>query len=245
VNGTEIALEEDLRAQIMAANDDYARSGLRVLAVSRRSIHEKIGRSGTRLSEYNAESVEQGLTFLGLMAMMDPPRQEVSESVEKCHRAGIRIIMVTGDYGLTAESIARRIGIIRGEHPAVVSGADLDVMADETLQRMLSDEVIFARVAPEHKLRVVTALQQMGHVVAVTGDGVNDAPALKKADIGVAMGISGTDVAKEASDMMWIRIRGPWSVSIRRFGAGASWERRLIKRCFSKRASSVPMAWRR
>jgi magnesium-transporting ATPase (P-type) len=110
--------------------------------------------------------------------------------------------MITGDYGLTAESIARRIGIVRSSHPRIISGFDLESMDEDGLKQALQDEVIFARVAPEHKLRVVSALQSMGHVVAVTGDGVNDAPALKKADIGVAMGITGTDVAKEAADMI-------------------------------------------
>ncbi len=187
----------------MEANDAYARNGLRVLAVAQRSIlPESSPRADAGLSEYTSEAIERDLTFLGLVAMMDPPRPEVSEAVEKCRRAGIRIIMITGDYGLTAESIARRIGIIRGEHPNAVSGADLDVMTGESLKQILQGEVIFARAAPEHKMRIVSALQQMGHVVAVTGDGVNDAPALKKADIGVAMGISGTDVAKEASDMI-------------------------------------------
>jgi magnesium-transporting ATPase (P-type) len=146
--------------------------------------------------------VEQDLTFLGLMAMLDPPRPEVAEAVQKCHHAGIRIIMITGDYGLTAESIARRIGVIHGPTPRIVSGADLDTMDEHSLKEALQDEVIFARVAPEHKLRVVSALQELGHIVAVTGDGVNDAPALKKADIGVAMGLAGTDVTKEAADMI-------------------------------------------
>jgi Ca2+-transporting ATPase len=134
--------------------------------------------------------------------MMDPPRDEVALAVGKCHQAGIRIIMITGDYGLTAESIARRIGIIRKPQPRIISGADFDAMDDETLKSALNEEVIFARATPGHKLRVVTALQEMGHIVAVTGDGVNDAPALKKADIGIAMGIAGTDVAKEAADMI-------------------------------------------
>jgi len=136
------------------------------------------------------------------MAMMDPPRPEVTAAVSTCHEAGIRIVMITGDYGLTAESIARRIGIVQGEHPRVVTGTDLDTMSDTDLQAALAEEVLFARVAPEHKLRVVSALQALGHIVAVTGDGVNDAPALKKADIGVAMGLTGTDVAKEAADMI-------------------------------------------
>jgi len=134
--------------------------------------------------------------------MMDPPRPEVSEAVNKCRRAGIRILMITGDYGLTAESIARRIGIVRSAKPRIITGVELDALDDAALKQALQDEVIFARVAPEHKLKVVSAMQELGHVVAVTGDGVNDAPALKKADIGVAMGISGTDVAKEAAAMI-------------------------------------------
>jgi magnesium-transporting ATPase (P-type) len=122
--------------------------------------------------------------------------------VATCRRAQIRIIMVTGDYGLTAESIAKRIGIVEGSHPRVISGVELEALSDADLTTALSDEVIFARVAPEQKFRVVSRLKEMGEVVAVTGDGVNDAPALKKADIGVAMGIAGTDVAKEAADII-------------------------------------------
>lgn len=191
----ELPLDEPLRRRIMAANDEYARAGLRVLAIARRTF-------AAPFATPTAETVECDLTFLGLIAMMDPPRPEVQVAVEKCHHAGIRIVMITGDYGLTAESIARRIGIIRGEQPRIITGADLETLDDTALQAALQDEVIFARVAPEHKLRVVSALQALGQIVAVTGDGVNDAPALKKADIGVAMGITGTDVAKEAADMI-------------------------------------------
>jgi magnesium-transporting ATPase (P-type) len=200
-NGQNHLLDEIQRTQILTANDEYARKGLRVLAVAQGILPEC-------LTAYTPEVVERDLTFLGLMAMMDPPRPEVAEAVEKCHRAGIRVIMITGDYGLTAESVARRIGIIRTARPRLLTGAELGGMSDgalaETLRTTLlsGKEVIFARVAPEHKLRVVTALQKLGHIVAVTGDGVNDAPALKKADIGVAMGIAGTDVAKEAADMI-------------------------------------------
>lgn len=199
--GQDCLLNETTRSQILRAQDDYARKGLRVLAVAQRVLPETV-------TSYEPDTVEGDLTFLGLVAMMDPPRVEVTEAVAKCHRAGIRLIMMTGDYGLTAESIARRIGIIRGAQPQLLTGAELATMDDrmlaDTIQATLTHDtgLIFARVAPEHKLRVVTALQACGHVVAVTGDGVNDAPALKKADIGIAMGRSGTDVAKEAADMI-------------------------------------------
>lgn len=197
----ETALDETLREKVMAANDSYARNGLRVLAVAIRKITEESGLP-VGLSAYTPELVEQDMIFLGLIAMMDPPRPEVAAAVEECHHAGIRIIMVTGDYGLTAESIARRIGIVKGEHPCIMTGIELEKIDDSALKEALKGEIIFARVAPEQKLRVVSALQELGNVVAVTGDGVNDSPALKKADIGVAMGMTGTDVAKEAADMI-------------------------------------------
>ncbi|SBV94746.1 E1-E2 ATPase [uncultured Eubacteriales bacterium] len=199
--GTIAAMSEQDRANIMAINDGYARNGLRVLAIATRSVTPGDGIPAS-LSAYTPEMIEQNLTFLGLIAMVDPPRPEVAQAVKKCHHAGIRIIMITGDYGLTAESIARRIGIIKGDHPRIITGIELEKMASKELKEALADEVIFARVAPEQKLQVVSALQEMKHIVAVTGDGVNDSPALKKADIGVAMGISGTDVAKEAADMI-------------------------------------------
>jgi magnesium-transporting ATPase (P-type) len=202
-HGIETAMDAPLMDRIMQANDDYARSGLRVLAVAEKTLPtDPIQSQETRPSVYTPETVEAGLTFLGFVAMMDPPRPEVRMAVDKCHRAGIRVVMITGDYGLTAESIARRIGIIQSERPHIINGADLDNMTDEALDQMVKDEVIFARAAPEHKLRIVRTLQTAGHVVAVTGDGVNDAPALKKADIGIAMGLSGTDVAKESADMI-------------------------------------------
>jgi potassium/sodium efflux P-type ATPase len=194
LDGHECSLDDVLRSQIVVANDGYARHGLRVLAVAQRALRDGV--------EYTPEAIERDLTFIGLAAMMDPPRPEVAEAVEKCRHAGIRIVMITGDYGLTAESVARRIGIIQDDQPRIITGVDLDEMDEAALKEALQGEVIFARVAPEHKLRVVGALQELGHVVAVTGDGVNDAPALKKADIGVAMGLAGTDVAKEAADMI-------------------------------------------
>ena len=200
-NGADIPMTEDDFRNIMAVNDGYARNGLRVLAVAARSLTGDAALP-VSLSEYTPELVEKDLTFLGLTAMVDPPRPDVARAVKECRSAGIRIIMVTGDYGLTAESIARRIGIVKGDHPRIVTGVDLQKMKPEELKEALRGEVIFARVAPEQKLQVVSALQEMGEIVAVTGDGVNDSPALKKADIGVAMGISGTDVAKEAADMI-------------------------------------------
>lgn len=201
VHGKVRAITDDDRQKIMAANDRYARNGLRVLAVAYRGLDNAEGLPAA-LSAYTPELIEKQMTFTGLVVMVDPPRVEVAAAVKKCHEASIRIIMITGDYGLTAESIARRIGIVQGDHPRVVTGIELGKMSDKQLKDALSDEVIFARVAPEQKYRVVTNLQEMNNVVAVTGDGVNDAPALKKADIGVAMGMTGTDVAKESADMI-------------------------------------------
>lgn len=186
---------DGMRAEIIAVNDEYARGALRVLAIAERRLPDG-------LTKLTPETVERDLTFLGLMAMMDPPRPEVLDAVAKCHQAGIRIVMITGDYGLTAESIARAAGITRNPHPRIVTGAELSSLDDAGLEVVLADDVIFARVAPEDKLRVVGVLQRLGHIVAVTGDGVNDAPALKKGDIGVAMGVTGTDVARESADMI-------------------------------------------
>ncbi|MFJ9865709.1 cation-translocating P-type ATPase [Streptomyces sp. NPDC101165] len=193
--GTPVPLTEASRAEAVAAADDLARQGLRVLAVARRRV------AGPQPL---LEDVESQLTLLGLAGMYDPPRPEVRDAVEACRRAGIRIVMVTGDHPLTAEAVARRVGIVRGPDPTVVTGAALDALDDGGLDALLagSTELLLCRVSPEHKMRVVTALQRRGEVVAVTGDGANDAPALKHADIGVAMGASGTDVAREAAVMV-------------------------------------------
>ena len=198
LEGKVVPMTDELRAQTMARNDDMSRQALRVLAVAERDLPADV-------TDYTADVVESELTFLGLVGMIDPPRPEVSEAVEHALTAGIRIIMVTGDYGLTAEAIARRIGIVRGDRAVrVITGTDLQDMSDADLKDELGkpQDVIFARVAPEHKMMVVSALKEMKQIVAVTGDGVNDAPALKKADIGVAMGIAGTDVAREAAIMI-------------------------------------------
>lgn len=195
------AMTSEDQAKIMQANDHYAEQGLRVLAVAYRDLGQ-VANLPKGFSQYTPELIEQDMIFMGLMVMADPPREEVAAAVQKCHDAHIRIIMVTGDYGLTAVSIAKRIGIVQGANPRVITGLELANISDEELKTALGDEVVFARVAPEQKYRVVSLLQDLGNVVAVTGDGVNDAPALKKADIGVAMGITGTDVAKESADMI-------------------------------------------
>ncbi|WP_422935122.1 cation-translocating P-type ATPase [Sinomonas sp. P47F7] len=190
-------LTPGLRAVVAETVDTWADQGLRVLAVAERKL--PAGRAG----ELSRQEAEQGLTLLGIVAMLDPPRPEVADAVARCHRAGIRLLIVTGDHGLTARGIASRIGIgdagIR-----VISGPELDRMPEGSLDALLAsrDEVIFARSSPEAKLRIADALQDLGQVVAVTGDGVNDAPALRHADIGVAMGRSGTDVAREAATMV-------------------------------------------
>jgi magnesium-transporting ATPase (P-type) len=195
MHGEVIPLDDSWRARVLSANDDYARNALRVLALAYHALPQRVG-------SYTAERVEVNLVFLGLTAMMDPPRPEVMEAVKTCYRAGVRMIMITGDYGLTAESLARRIGMLTTPNPLILTGAELEQLNDIELQGMLEKEVIFARMAPEHKLRLVAAYQARGDVVAVTGDGVNDAPALRKADVGVAMGLIGTDVAKEAADVI-------------------------------------------
>ena len=198
LDGKVVPMTDELREQIVAQNDAMSRQALRVLAVAERDLPAE-------MTDYTPDTVETDLTFLGLVGMIDPPRPEVGEAVEHALTAGIRIIMVTGDYGLTAEAIARRIGIVRGDRDVrVITGVELEAMSEDDLKAELGkpQDVIFARVAPEHKMQVVSALKDLGQIVAVTGDGVNDAPALKKADIGVAMGLTGTDVSREAATMI-------------------------------------------
>jgi magnesium-transporting ATPase (P-type) len=187
--------DDAARIQVRAAADAMARKSLRVLAVADRWL------PGPRVGREQAES---DLTFRGLVGMLDPPRPEVTEAVAACRAAGIRIIMVTGDYSLTAEAIARRVGIVRDAHPTVLTGEALAGMDEPALAKTLREpgELLFCRVGPADKMRIVVALQNLGEVVAVTGDGANDAPALKRADIGVAMGAGGTDVARQAAEMV-------------------------------------------
>jgi P-type Ca2+ transporter type 2C len=188
------------RAAILAAHDELSGQAMRVLGVATRDLDDRWTEVAVDLA---VEDVEQDLVWLGLVGLLDPPRPAVAEAVRRCRGAGIRILMITGDYGITAESIARRVGIVApDEQVRIVNGTELDRLDDAALDALLADPVLFARATPEHKLRVVAALQARGEVVAVTGDGVNDAPALKRADIGVAMGASGTDVAREAADIV-------------------------------------------
>lgn len=197
INGRDVPFTDDLRNKVLAQNDSMSREALRVLAAAERELPQD-------MTDYSVETVENNLTFLGLVGMIDPPRPEVADAVTEATTAGIRIIMVTGDYGLTAEAIARRIGIVKGQDVLVITGVQLDQISDDELEQKLREHyyVVFARVSPEHKMRVVTALKKLDQIVAVTGDGVNDAPALKRADIGVAMGITGTDVSREAAVMI-------------------------------------------
>ena len=178
------------RLAILASSDQMAGKALRVLAMAWRPIEE---------GNYERELVESGLIFAGLVGMIDPPRPEVLEAITVCKQAGIRPVMITGDHRLTAKAIAGELGIGNGE---VIEGFELEKMSDGELAARIENVSVFARVTAEHKVRIVEALRRQGHVVAMTGDGVNDAPALTAADIGVAMGRTGTEVAKEAADMV-------------------------------------------
>jgi magnesium-transporting ATPase (P-type) len=182
------------REAVLTAAHELASEGLRVIAMARRTLDDP-------LEEHHMAPEPEMLTFLGMVGMMDPPRPEAQEAVAACQSAGIRVIMITGDHAVTAGVIARQLGI--SDHPrAAVTGQELSRMSDDELQSVIADVPVYARVSPDQKLRIVKALQHHGEVVAITGDGVNDAPALKSANIGIAMGRSGTDVAREASDMV-------------------------------------------
>ncbi|MEW6381934.1 MAG: HAD-IC family P-type ATPase [bacterium] len=198
INGKKEKLTPQMRQSITRQNDLFAREGLRVLAVACREDQEL-----SSLTHYSNENVEKSLTFLALTAMIDPPRVEVPKAIADCRNAGIKVIMITGDYGLTAKSIAHKIGMIEDpDNVTVITGHELSDMDDQKLKTILKGPVIFARMAPDQKMRIVSCLKDEGYIVAVTGDGVNDAPALKKADIGVALGMHANDVAKEAANMI-------------------------------------------
>ncbi len=192
--GNKIAFNKE---QILSVANDMATRGLRVLCFAYMEMDENH-------KQLKHEDIATGLTFVGLQAMIDPARPEVIEAVQKCHTAGIKIKMITGDHALTASAIAKAIGIVKGENPnyTAMTGKELEQYDDEQLKDIATNYSVFARVTPEQKLRLVRALQSRNNIVAMTGDGVNDAPALKQANIGIAMGITGTEVAKESADMV-------------------------------------------
>ena len=206
VEGQIIPMTDQERASILHQSRSFAEEAYRVLAVATRDVADQPDR-------IEPDTIETDLTFLGLVALMDPPHREVPDAIAKCRRAGVRVVMITGDHPLTALAIARKIGLLTDTESlatssSVIEGTKLEHMTDDRLRQCFastrSDQAspIFARMAPRHKMRVVSALKDMGEIVAVTGDGVNDAPALKTANIGIAMGIAGTDVVKETADMI-------------------------------------------
>jgi Ca2+-transporting ATPase len=194
IHGEIVQMTEEMRNQILELNEQWASEAFRVLALAYRPLPAD-------LKEIDEKTVETDFIFLGMVAMMDLPRKDAIEAIAKSKRAGIRVVMITGDHKLTAEAIAKQMKIAEDDY-LVVTGVELEKMSDEELEDQVESIAVYARVSPEHKIRIVSALKERGHVVAMTGDGVNDAPALKRADIGIAMGITGTDVAKEAADMV-------------------------------------------
>lgn len=187
-NSRELRLSEIQQQSILSIVKEYASNGMRVLAVA----YKKVGKAH--------DNLEKDLVFVGLLAMIDPPRPEVKDAIKLCNQAGIKVVMITGDHKDTAIAIAKEIGLLKDGK--VLTGEELDKLEDTQLEKFVEEVEVYARVSPAHKSRIVKLLRKNGHVVAVTGDGVNDAPALKDAHIGVAMGIKGTDVAKEASEMV-------------------------------------------
>jgi Ca2+-transporting ATPase len=170
-----------------------AKDALRVLAYAYKEVKEE--------KKYTVDKTEKGLIFMGLIGMIDPPRKEAKQAIKTCESAHIRVIMITGDHALTAKAIGKELGLLK-EGSKSITGAELAKLSDHEFDKIVEEVAVYARVNPEHKVRIVEALKKKGHVVAMTGDGVNDAPALRKADIGTAMGITGTDVSKEAADMI-------------------------------------------
>lgn len=192
--GKEKKLTEAIRREVLKINEGFASDALRVLGMAYKKLPSD-------LEEFHAETVEKGLTFVGLEGMIDPPREEAVEANKKCEEAGIKTVMITGDHKLTAAAVAKEIGMLK-ENSIVLTGAELDKMSDAELVGKVENIAVYARTSPEHKIRIVSAWKKKGYVAAMTGDGVNDAPAVKSADVGVSMGITGTDVTREASDMV-------------------------------------------
>ncbi|OOO62517.1 calcium-transporting P-type ATPase, PMR1-type [Clostridium tepidum] len=192
INGEIVPLTDEIKENIMDASNEMSKNALRVLGAAYKTLED---------DNYNKENLETDLIFIGLVGMIDPPRESVKDSILECKNSGIKTIMITGDHKITAFAIAKELGIAEDESQAIF-GYELDDMSDSELSSKIENLRVFARVSPEHKVKIVKALKSKGNIVSMTGDGVNDAPSLKAADIGVAMGITGTDVAKGASDMV-------------------------------------------
>jgi Ca2+-transporting ATPase len=193
-DGKEKKLTDEKRKKILEVNEQLAGNALRVLAMAYKKLP-------TKMTKYDDKTAESGMVFVGLEGMIDPPREEAIEANKLCQKAGIKTVMITGDHKLTAIAVAKDVGIFK-EGDMVLTGAEMDKLSDKEFEEIVEKVTVYARVSPEHKLKIVNALKKKGHIVAMTGDGVNDAPAVKAADIGVAMGISGTDVTREASDLV-------------------------------------------
>ena len=215
-NGEIIPMTQEMRQKLIMQNEAFAAQALRVLAFAYKEIdsQSELGVEDVkgkyvdgnnvqddRIEDNKIDDIEEGLTYVGMMCMIDPPREEVKDSVAQCHQAGINVKMITGDHKITASAIATELGIMNSGQE-VLDGSDLNKLDDEQLKEKVKTVNVFARVSPEHKVRIVTAIKENNNIVAMTGDGVNDAPSLKKADIGIAMGITGTDVSKEVADMI-------------------------------------------
>ena len=196
LDGKVSEITEKQKDEIMLSNQNMAKNALRVLGLAYKTVEQLY-------DDPTTDNVEQNLIFVGLVGMIDPERPEAKEAIKEAHSAGIRTVMITGDFQVTAQAIAERLGILKpGQDERVVTGAQLDEFSDEYLEKHVTDFDVYARVSPEHKVRIVKAWQAQGKIVAMTGDGVNDAPSLKQADIGIGMGITGTEVSKGASDMV-------------------------------------------
>jgi Ca2+-transporting ATPase len=194
IDGKIKKLNQQKRKEILEINEKMASQALRILGIAFKDL------PAASSGKFDEETLENGLIFIGLMGMIDPPREEAKGAVKKCEEAGIKTVMITGDHKLTAVAIAKEVGMLKSD--MVLEGFELDAINDEDFEKIVENVSVYARVSPEHKLRIVKALKKKGHIVAMTGDGVNDAPALKQADIGVAMGITGTDVTREAADLV-------------------------------------------
>ncbi len=193
-DGETVRLTSKEKEKVLKTNEEMANQALRVLAIAYKQLPKN------ETGKHDEDDLESNLIFIGLAGMIDPPRDEAKGANELCRKAGIKTVMITGDHKLTAVAIAKELGIMEGD--LALTGAELDKMSEEEFDKIVEDASVYARVSPEHKLRIVRALKKKGHIVAMTGDGVNDAPALKQADIGIAMGITGTDVTREAADMV-------------------------------------------